>query len=143
MKKLTKKEIAFRNKEFAVVEEALLHYGAERIADHGVPWFKSFLVKTRCGDLSVHLDCCEEDEHCCQYSIYCRFDEPQRACEVLGLKPTLKDDKGRQMYDASHSRLNQYSGKWNFHGDNATDLVTEFFREFSRIEIKEIKELAI
>ena len=139
MKKLTKKEIALRNKEFEVVEEALLHYGAERILDYGVPWFKSFLVKTRCGDLRVHLDCSEDEVRAAGHTIFCRFDEPQRACEVLGLKPTFKGEDGRQMYDGSNSRLNQYSGKWNFHGSDVSDLVSQFFLEFGKVEIKEIQ----
>lgn len=139
MKKLNKKEIAARNKEFAVVEEALQQYGAEDF-DSGVPWFKSYLVKTKCGPLRVSLDY-GEDDGTRQYSIYCRFETPQLACKALGLKPTFKDASGRQMYDASCSRLNQYSGKWNFHFDDITDLVTQFFLEFSKVEIKEIKEL--
>jgi hypothetical protein len=60
MKKLTKKEIAYRNKEFAVVEEALRTYGAEDF-DSGVPWFKSYLLKTRCGYLRVSLDYSHDD----------------------------------------------------------------------------------
>lgn len=75
-------------------------FGKGRDALHIGP---RYIVATRAGDLHVHPD---PDTG----TIFCRFDAPERAV-ALGLRAHMK----RGQPDDIASRLNAYSGKWNFH----------------------------
>ena len=75
-----------------------------------------FELPTVCGTLSISLDV-----GCYIFSINCRFADVQRAVEHFKTKP----------HSPSFARLNPFSGKWNFNGTDATDLVTEFFLEIN------------
>ena len=55
------------------------------------------------------------------FSINCRFADVKKAVAHFKSNPHL----------LSPDRLNPFSGKWNFNGTDATDLVTEFFIEIN------------
>ena len=111
MRKLTKKQIAFARKEFSVVETNILESGGKRRSAHN-----EFELQTICGTLFISLDV-----GFYIFSINCRFAEVKRAVDHFNANP----------HSSSSSRLNRFSGKWNFNGTDATDLVTEFFIEIN------------
>ena len=109
MRRLTKKQIEFARKEFSVVEANILESGGKRRTA-----LNEFELQTVCGILSISLDV-----GFYIFSINCRFAEVKRAVDHFKSNPS------------SSSRLNTFSGKWNFNGTDATDLVTEFFIEIN------------
>ena len=115
MRKLIKKQIEFARKEFAVVEAMILDNGGKK---HEIRSMYDFELPTVCGTLSISLDV-----GFYIFSINCRFAEVQKAVAHFKTKP----------HSSSSSRLNPFSGKWNFNGTNATDLVTAFFLEINPI----------
>ena len=111
MRELTNKQKNFARKEFSVVEAMILDNGGKRRGTRS-----EFEIQTLCGTLSISLDI-----GCYIYSITCRFAEVKRAVEHFKTQP----------HSPSPSRLNPFSGKWNFVGTDATDLVSEFFMEIN------------
>lgn len=69
----------------------------------------SWSLKTKAGklDITVHAP-----EKTFLYSIFTCFDEPKKAKEVIG--------------NYLPSRLNEHSGKFNFHMADKTDILTSF-----------------
>ena len=113
MRKLFKKQIEFAKKQFAVVEAMILDNGGKK---HEIRSMYDFELPTVCGALSISLDA-----GFYIFSINCRFAEVQEAVAHFKSKPN----------SPSYSRLNPFSGKWNFNGTDATDLVTQFFLEIN------------
>ena len=113
MRELTNKQKEFARKEFAVVETMILDSGGKRSETRST---NEFEIQTICGTLSISLDI-----GFYIFSISCRFADVRRAVEHFKTKP----------HSASLSRLNQHSGKWNFVGTDATDLVSAFFMEIN------------
>ena len=111
MRKLTKKQIVFARKEFSVIEANILESGGKRRT-----FPNEFELQTVCGTLYISLDIGYYI-----FSINCRFAEVKRAADHFKSNP----------HSSSSSRLNPFSGKWNFNGTVATDLVTEFFIEIN------------
>ncbi len=118
-RKLTKKEIAFVKKEFSVAEDAIIHSGGKKISD-GPFESPRYTVETICGPLEITLD----THPYSLLSIFCRFKDVEKANKHW--------EKELAQYNGQ-CRLNRYSGKWNFHGEDATDLVAQFFLEFNKI----------
>ncbi len=108
MRELTKKQKKFARKEFEVVEAMILENGGKRCEFRSMYEFE---LPTMCGTLSISLNI-----GCYIFSINCRFAEVQKALEHF--------KSGQHL--SSARRLNPYSGKWNFNGTDATNLVTEF-----------------
>ena len=111
MRKLTKKQIEFARKEFSIVEANILESGEKRRDRRN-----EFELQTVCGTLSITLDF-----GFYIFSINCRFADVQKAVAHFKSNP----------HSSSANRLNEYSGKWNFNGTDATDLVTKFFLEIN------------
>ena len=74
----------------------------------------SYAIETKAGKLNIHF---EEPEKSKVFSIFCHFEDVSKAKAVLG----------------KSERLNQYSGKWNFHTYNATELLFQFESELKPI----------
>ena len=111
MKKLTKKQIEFACKEFVVVEANILESGGKRRTAKN-----ELELQTVCGTLSISLNV-----GFYIFSINCRFADVKKVVDHFKSNP----------HSSSASRLNPFSGKWNFNGTDATDLVTEFFIEIN------------
>ena len=111
MRKLTKKQIAFASKEFSVVEANILESGGKRRDRRN-----EFDLPTVCGTIYISLDI-----GFYIFSINCRFADVRKAVDHFKSNPN----------SSSSSRLNTFSGKWNFNGTDATALVTEFFIEIN------------
>ena len=111
MKKLTTKQFEFARKEFSVVEANILESGGKRRT-----FPNEFELQTVCGTLYISLDI-----GFYIFSINCRFADVKKAVAHFKSNPHL----------LSPDRLNPFSGKWNFNGTDATDLVTEFFIEIN------------
>ena len=116
MRKLTQKQTQFARKEFAVVEAMILDNGGKKREIRSMYDLYDFELPTVCGTLSISLDVGYYI-----FSINCRFKDVQTSVEHFKTKP----------HSPSFSRLNPFSGKWNFNGTDATDLVTAFFMEIN------------
>jgi hypothetical protein len=116
MRKLTQKQIQFARKQYSAVETMILENGGTR---RGIR--NEFELQTVCGSISISLDV-----GFYIFSINCRFAEVQKAVEHFKTKP----------HSSPRSRLNPYSGKWNFNDTDATALVTEFFREINPLLVR-------
>lgn len=97
----TKKQHEQFNKS---VEKYLISIGGNKV-DTQCFGFR-YKLNTLAGELFVS---CHEAENSEVFSVYCRFEQPERAKEVLS--------KWEQ------DRLNPYSGKWNYHQRNASYLL--------------------
>ena len=113
MRKLTKKQIELARKEFAVVEAMILDNGGKK---HEIRSMYDFELPTLCGTLSISLDA-----GFYIFSINCRFVDVQKAVAHFKSKPN----------SPSFARLNPFSGKRNYNGTDATELVTEFVMEIN------------
>ena len=113
MRKLTKEQKQFARKEFVVVEAMILDNGGKK---NEIRSMYEFELPTVCGILYISLDVGYYI-----FSINCRFAEVQKAVAHFKSNPQSH----------SPSRLNPFSGKWNFNGTDATDLVTAFFMEIN------------
>jgi hypothetical protein len=79
-------------------------------------------AETRAGKLRVFVDTGDLGG-----SIFCRFEDPKRAAEVL--------HPGQKLYPGGWQRLNPCSGKWNFHFQRITaaEAFASFKKEFDSI----------
>lgn len=88
------------------VEKLVLQLGGKET----YKWESStgWTIETKAGklDVSVHHD------KSSIYSIFCRFDDPKKAVEVL--TPT------------NASNLNKHSGKWNYHMSDEKEILAIF-----------------
>lgn len=73
-----------------------------------------YKMETKAGELHITL---EEPETSKVFTIYCQFQDVEKAKELL---------KGSD-------RLNKYSGKWNFHYMDADTALTQFHNELKPI----------
>jgi hypothetical protein len=67
-------------------------------------------LETKAGTLRITLS---KPDPTPVFSIYCRFDDPKQAAEVV----------------TNTYRLNHYSGKWNFHEMSAEECISKFKSE--------------
>jgi len=105
----TKKEQAEFNKQ---AEKYLTSIGAEYTRESSLmKWYK---LGTVCGELRIGLDAPDKSQ---VFSIFCRFEDVNEAKKYL-------------QFDY-YGRLNQYSGKWNFHSQNFAGLLRGFENELS------------
>lgn len=79
-----------------------------------------YTIETNAGLLYINLHEAEKGDI---YSVYCIFDNPSKAKEVLDMSIPHK--------------LNAYSGKWNFHEFDAYDLFNEFKNNLTTIMKKD------
>lgn len=79
--------------------------------------FHWYYIDTKAGKLDITLH--EETSSSKIYSIFCCFDDPKKAAEVLS--------------EGNKLNLNHHSGKWNFHISDAGDCIEIFV-----ISLKEI-----
>jgi len=84
------------------VEKLLKSLGAKETGKYGY----KYSLDTKAGVLLITT---HEPERSDIFSVYCCFDEPDKAKEILS--------KWEQ------DRLNQYSGKWNYHQRDANYLI--------------------
>ncbi len=111
--------MATKKQQFAFYEDALefiLSIGAKN--KHTGELATEYFINTIAGKLNITLHTPEKSQ---VFSIYCLFDDTQKAVNVFG----------------SDERLNKYSGKWNFHGYNAAYTLYEFQKELSKILLLE------
>lgn len=78
-------------------------------------------LKTIAGILHISL---QEPERSDVFSIFCRFEDPEAASKFID---------GHIIY----GRLNEYSGKWNFHGYNADEQLAEFKEQIAPLLMNE------
>lgn len=117
----SKKMIEAFNKK---VEKIVLTHGgtSEKPIGSGKRW----TIKTKAGDLSVSV---HEPEKMSLYSIFCRFDKPKEALELLievGLEEKVPNAR-------NDGRLNRYSGKHNYHFSDERDTLVCFEMEIELI----------
>lgn len=84
------------------VHKLLINLGATEPGQ----WNYKYLLYTTAGPLYITVHEAEKSDI---FSVYCRFDNPDKAKEVLS--------KWEQ------DRLNHYSGKWNYHQKDADYLL--------------------
>lgn len=70
--------------------------------------FYKWIIPTKAGDLHVNV----HEGASTLFSIFCRFEDPKKAVEVLS------------EYNASN--LNKNSGKWNYHMSNENEILRQF-----------------
>lgn len=102
----TKKQVL---KFFEAVKALLLSLGA---VETGKQMYR-YRLDTRAGDLFIDFhesDAEKPKRNDFLYSVFCRFEDPTKAFEVLGTKDM--------------DRLNKHSGKWNFHYTDADYLLS-------------------
>ena len=84
----------------------------------GIPdTFYNWVIETKAGKLYVSV---HEAEASKLFSIFCRFDDPKLANEVLS--------------SFNKSNLNPYSGKWNYHSQSESDCLNSFQESLKLIE---------
>lgn len=76
-----------------------------------------WVLKTVAGELNISI---HEPERSEVFSIFCRFEDVEKAKNIV-------------LPGGYHSRLNDYSGKWNFHAYDANELLQEFKTELSSL----------
>jgi len=96
------------------VAKYLQSIGAEFVLDNGISGRGK--LKTVAGDLHISL---REPERSEVFSIFCRFEDVEKA--------------KRFFIGSWHNKLNEYSGKWNFHTYDASELLEEFKSEITRL----------
>lgn len=80
-------------------------------------WHDSYSIQTKAGKLDVTLF--REEKPSEVFSIFCRFDDPKLANEVL---------------DATNKEnLNTYSGKWNYHYRSGESCLEVFMMSLKEI----------
>lgn len=68
------------------------------------------------------------------YTIFARFEDGDKAAIALGYKQTGEREYPwgkRMVFDSGSKRLAPYSGKWNFHGDDAQSILSAFESELT------------
>jgi hypothetical protein len=84
----------------------------------GIPdTFYKWVIETKAGKLYVSV---HEAEASKLFSIFCCFDDPKLANEMLS--------------SFNKSNLNPYSGKWNYHSTNENDCLNSFQDSLEKIE---------
>ena len=121
MRQLSNKQLELARKEFAVVRANILESGGKRRT-----FPNEFEIQTVCGVLAISLDI-----GCNIHSINCRFADVPKAKAYF--------QSNRNLH--SPTRLNPFSGKWNFNATDATDLVTMFFLEINPLLQREQKPI--
>lgn len=77
-------------------------------------------LKTIAGDLNISV---HEPDRSDVFSLFCRFNDPEKATELL----IISEQK---------VHLNPHSGKWNFHSYDAGELLVEFKEQIAPLLIK-------
>lgn len=95
------------------VEKIVLTLGGEKDPINWYNWF----INTKAGKLYVSVHKAEASD---LFSIFCRFDDPKLANEML--PEHLK------------ANLNEYSGKWNFHFRDESTCLNRFTDNVQEIE---------
>lgn len=103
--------IAFNKK----IIKAITKLGAEHWPNQ--EFGKRYSIDTKAGKLDILLD--SEERASGIHSIFCRFEDPKKAVEVL--TPT------------NSSNLNKHSGKWNYHFVNGKDCFEIFLMSLKEI----------
>ncbi len=121
MRGFTKTQKAACEKEFAVVEAAILRAGG--VLNPPNAWHQ-YTLPTIGGELGISLSV---GEHL--HSIFCRFTNVDIAKVALKKLPN----------STAFVSLNPYSGKWNFHysGDEVETMADRFLCALDEILIKE------
>ena len=97
------------------VIKAIIELGAKPYPNQS--FCDQYFIETKAGKLDITLH--REDKPSKIYSIFCRFEDPKKATEVL------------TPYNASN--LNKYSGKWNYHMSNDKELFAQFIECLTEI----------
>lgn len=79
-------------------------------------WSYKYAIETMAGSLYLSI---HEAEKSAVFSVYCRFENPEKAKEIFG--------------DGTYGRLNPYSGKWNYHEYEAENLLQSLETNLTRI----------
>lgn len=82
-------------------------------------WYE---IETVCGTLRIGLD---EPERSEIFSIYCRFQDEKEAAKYL--------------QHGYYGRLNEHSGKWNWHGRDAERLLNAFQIDLSPLLLTQLQ----
>lgn len=70
------------------------------------------------------------------YTIFAKFKDGDKAAIALGYRQTGEREYPwgkRMVFDSESKRLAPYSGKWNFHGDDAQSILSAFESEMTPI----------
>ena len=70
------------------------------------------------------------------YTIFARFKDGSKAAAAMGRKSVERRESSWGVLasmDSCTGRLSEHSGKWNFHGDDALEVLVEFTRELTPI----------
>jgi len=97
------------------VIKAITKLGAKPYPNQGFSHW--YFIETKAGKLDITLF--KEDKPSGIYSIFCRFDDVDKAKEVLT--------------PWNQSNLNKHSGKWNYHRVNGKEIFEEFISSLKEI----------